>query len=343
MSRTGAIDSTLMALLACPRDHAPMQQDKDELCCPHGHRYPVADGIPVFILGEKDQTIGIASASLRAAVDRVGAPLYVDTLGLSEDEKRGIVRDFDPDAAIDAAISYLIGATSGFGYVGQIGRLERYPIPDIPIPQGAGGLLLDIGCNWGRWSVAAARKGWRPVGIDPSLGALMAARRAFAGGDEAIHYVCGDARYLPFRPNVFAAAFSYSVLQHFSEDDAEAALAEVGRVLAPGGFAKIQMAHAGGLRSRQIMRRKGYAASGPFRVRYWTLDRLRDVFSRCIGPAHIRAEAFGGLGLLAEDRDVVSARAKLLIAASVALRSLTRVAAPLLRLADSVYVEAVKR
>jgi cyclopropane fatty-acyl-phospholipid synthase-like methyltransferase len=44
---------------------------------------------------------------------------------------------------------------------------------------GAGKLLLDIGCSWGRWSISAARNGWCVVGIDPSLGAIMAARRAF--------------------------------------------------------------------------------------------------------------------------------------------------------------------
>ena len=36
--------------------------------------------------------------------------------------------------------------------------------------------LLDIGCSWGRWSLAAAARGYDAVGIDPSLGAIMAAR-----------------------------------------------------------------------------------------------------------------------------------------------------------------------
>ena len=44
----------------------------------------------------------------------------------------------------------------------------------LDLPRGP---LLDIGCSWGRWSLAAARKGYSVVGIDPSLGAVMAARR----------------------------------------------------------------------------------------------------------------------------------------------------------------------
>src|SRR5262245_37030461 len=63
------------------------------LYCAAGHNYPIVDGIPVFLMAEKDQTIGVASASLRAAQTTVGGPLYIDTLGLSNDEKRGIEKD----------------------------------------------------------------------------------------------------------------------------------------------------------------------------------------------------------------------------------------------------------
>jgi len=343
MAEPAPIDPRLLSLLACPRDHAPLQTDGHRLCCPHGHRYPVVDGIPVFLLPETEQTIGLTAASLRAAQTRDGAPLFIDTVGVSEEERRGIQRDWRADAEVDAVISYLIGATCGFGYLGQIGRLRRYPIPGVPLPRGEGRLMLDIGCSWGRWSVAAARKGWVPVGLDPSLGALAASRRAFAGREPPMHRVCGDARYLPFRADVFDAAFSYSVLQHFSEADAETAFAEIGRVLARGGLAKIQMAHAGGLRSRQIVRRHRDVADAPFRVRYWSLERLRATFTRRIGPGRLSAEAFGGLGLLADDWSLVSMKAKLLITASGFIRAIARIAPALIRLADSVYVDAVKR
>ena len=224
-------------------------------------------GIPVFLLAEKEQTIGIATASLKAAESAIGSPLYVDTLGLSEEEKRGIERDWIAGGKVDPAISYLIGATSGWGYVNSIGRLESYPIPEIPVGDGNGELLLDVGSNWGRWSVSAACKGWRVVGIDASLGALLAAQRAFSGIELDIALVCGDARFLPFKPDLFRCAFSYSVIQHFSERDAELSIAELGRVLRRGGVAKIQMAHKGGLRSTYSRTRQNYLDGGPFRVR----------------------------------------------------------------------------
>jgi SAM-dependent methyltransferase/uncharacterized protein YbaR (Trm112 family) len=339
---TKLFDGRLLAILECPRDHDELSLDGDCLCCASGHRYPIVDGIPVFLLAEKEQTIGIASASLKAAESGTGYPLYLDTLGLSEDERRGIEKDWKAGGSVDPAISYLVGATSGFGYVDLIGRLREYPIPDIPIDSCAGELLLDVGSNWGRWSVSAARKGWRVIAIDPSLGALMAAQRAFAAMGLDISFICGDARYLPFKAHLFRGAFSYSVLQHFSEQDAETAIAELGRVLRQGGFSKIQMAHRGGLRSTYIRTSRDYADAGVFRVRYWSLESIRVVFERNIGPTKLIAEAFGGLGLLAEDRKIASKKARLLIALSILLKKLARFVPGLIKFADSIYVVSVR-
>ena len=336
------IDSHLLNLLVCPRDHSELNFEDGQLSCAHAHRYPIVNGIPVFIVGEKEQTLAVAAASLRGAESGIGHPLYVDTLGLSEEQKRGIERDWNAEAKVDAAISYLVGATSGLGYVELIGRLESYPIPRIPVANGDGKLLLDIVSNWGRWSVSAAQKGWRVVGIDPSLGALLAAQRAFSRMSLDVTFICGDARYLPFKSDTFQCAFSYSVIQHFSEMDTEIAVAEVGRVLSRGGFAKIQMAHKGGLRSIYSNTCCDCAKGGKFRVRYWSLAALRNVFEERIGPTTVKAEGFGGLGLLAEDRPYVSNGAKFLIIISTFLKGLSLLLNPLIRLADSVYVVSVK-
>src|SRR5262249_3473011 len=137
------VDSNLLRLLECPRDGFELRAEGRQLCCAAGHRYPVVKGVPVFLLGEKEQTIGIASASLKSAESGIGAPLFVDTLGLSQEEKWGVERDWIARGKLDPAISYLIGATSGLGYVNLIGRLDSYPIPDIPVGSGDGNLLLD--------------------------------------------------------------------------------------------------------------------------------------------------------------------------------------------------------
>jgi SAM-dependent methyltransferase/uncharacterized protein YbaR (Trm112 family) len=337
------IDIWLLSLLECPRDHSELRVESGHLCCAQGHRYPILSGVPVFLLVEKEQTIGIATESLKAAESANGSPLYIDTLGISEEEKRGIERDWVAGSKIDAAISYLVGATSGWGYVNSIGRLESYPIPEIPIGPADGELFLDVGSNWGRWSVSAARKGWKVVGIDPSLGAILAAKRAFSGLGLELAFVCGDARFMPFKAHIFQCVFSYSVIQHFSETDAEIAVGELGRVLRRGGFAKIQMAHKGGLRSTYSRTRRDYLNGGPFRVRYWSLTAMRDVFEKKIGPSTLMAEAFGGLGLLAEDQKYVSTKATVLIAVSMLLKKLSVFIRPLVRLSDSVYIVSTKR
>jgi SAM-dependent methyltransferase len=171
----------------------------------------------------------------------------------------------------------------------------------------------------------------------------MAARRAFSGFGADIAWVCGDARFLPFKAKAFRCAFSYSVIQHFSEADAQLAIAEIGRVLRRDGFAKIQMAHKGGLRSIYARTRADYLDGGSFRVRYWSLAAMREVFAKDIGPTRLSAEAFGGLGLLGEDRSFVPLKVKVLISISMMLKTLAKAVPALIKFADSVYVVATKR
>lgn len=338
MNDSHTIDADLLDLLVCPRDHTRLRVESGALYCAQGHRYSVVGGVPILLLGEKEHTIGVAKSSLDAAETGIGGPLFIDTLGISYTERRGVERAWSADSSVDAVISYLVGATSGWAYNDLIGKMERYPIPNIPIGNGAGKLMLDVGCSWGRWSVSAARKGWKTVGLDPSLGAVLAAKRAFSSKGFELAFVCGDARFLPFRSNLFDCVFSYSVIQHFSENDAELAVKEIGRVLSQGGIAKIQMAHKGGLRSTYSRTRPDYLDSGQFRVRYWSLASLRSAFSRNIGSTTIVAEGFGGLGLLNEDKHLLSRKTKFIILLSTLLKKLSSHVSLLISFADSVYV-----
>src|SRR5438105_2145033 len=98
------MDSRLLTLLVCPRDHTKLRIKDSQLCCSAGHKYPVLDGVPVLLLAEKDQTIGVAPASLEAADKGVGGPLYAATLGLSDEEKRGVELNWTKATEIDPVI-----------------------------------------------------------------------------------------------------------------------------------------------------------------------------------------------------------------------------------------------
>jgi len=286
----------------------------------------------------------VAEASLRAAETGVGGPFYLDTLGsLSATEKSIVEQELYRGVAIDPVISWRVLATSGYGYSSLRGKLKSYPIPEIKLdPTNHGQWLLDVGCNWGRWSLSAARKGWCVVGIDPSLGALMAARRMAAAEETKIAVVCGDARFMPFKAGAFDAVFSYSVLQHFDDPDLHAALAEIARVMAKSGVSKIQMAHRGGIMSTYHRTRSGHINTDRFSVRYLSWQSLQDAFEKTIGPTILRAEAFGGLGLLYSDRNIVSPWARFVITISEAMKRAARILPPLRYVSDSVLVESHK-
>jgi SAM-dependent methyltransferase/uncharacterized protein YbaR (Trm112 family) len=336
------MNSELLTILQCPRDGSSLRVDNAGLRCQEGHRYPIVEGVPILLLPEQQQTIALARASWEAAQTREGAPLFVETLGLSTEEKRCIEADAQKNPYIDPVVSWLVGATSGCAYKPSMGRLRSYPIPKIKFSDGSGQLLLDVGCSWGRWTISAGRNGWRAIGIDPSLGALLAAQRVAKQLFVNISFVCGDARFLPFKTETFHAAHSYSVLQHFSEDNAEMALREIGRILRPDGTSKIQMAHIGGMRSR-YRRRPEYKSPEEFQVRYWSLPQLESAFERAIGRSTIRAEAFGGLGLLPEEFRQVSYAGQALITLSEMLKRATQLAPSLIRLADSIVVESCRK
>jgi uncharacterized protein len=49
------IDPGLLAILACPADHAPVTDSQTHLVCTScGRRYPVREGIPVMLVEEAE-------------------------------------------------------------------------------------------------------------------------------------------------------------------------------------------------------------------------------------------------------------------------------------------------
>ncbi len=99
-----------------------------------------------------------------------------------------------------------------------------------------GGRVLDIGVGTGLLAGLAAPRADEYVGIDSSVAMLARATRKAAEQQLDNTVLCrGDARRLPFPDAGFDAVVSSFVLPHFSRDEKPVVLAEVARVLRPGG------------------------------------------------------------------------------------------------------------
>jgi len=97
----------------------------------------------------------------------------------------------------------------------------------------AGRRVLEVGCGTGRLAAALAERGARVWGVDPSED-MLAQARATAG--KGVGFKLGRAEALPFKDGWFERAVLRLVVHLV---DRPRALAELARVLAPGGRAAI--------------------------------------------------------------------------------------------------------
>ncbi|HZL59300.1 MAG TPA: methyltransferase domain-containing protein [Stellaceae bacterium] len=321
------MESDLETLLACPLHRGPLRRDGGFLRCTEGCAYPVFGAVPFLLPREIHHTHGGIAAESFALADRiaVGAANVDDGAG---------------GADIDAFVQRMVGNTNSQLYRSAIGGLIRYPIPALPLPPAQPGeRLLDIGSGWGRWSFAAAQAGYRAVGLDPSLEAALAASRIVRQLGLDASFVVGDSRFMPFRPQIFSKAFSYSVLQHFAKEDVRATLRSLAPALRPGGVAKLHLLNRYGLRSLQVQLSHFWRAARGFETRYWgPREMLRD-FVSLLGPSTLEIDGFFVQGRY-EDRALFKPHHRFLVEASQALKMAARGMPMLKYVADNLFVSS---
>jgi ubiquinone/menaquinone biosynthesis C-methylase UbiE len=124
-------------------------------------------------------------------------------------------------------------------------RKEPWLPPILATIAARHGKLLEVGCGQGTDALQicrALRPGSTYLGIDYSGGSIASARGAIheAGPlSVAPAFEQGDACSLPFDDGSFDAVYSMGVLHHI--DDTDKSIAEVFRVLRPGGTAYVAL------------------------------------------------------------------------------------------------------
>jgi SAM-dependent methyltransferase len=116
-------------------------------------------------------------------------------------------------------------------------NFDRFPIR-------TGDRVLDLGCGGGRHAFEAHRRGARVVALDADPAVLKDVRDMFAAqaavgeaepdGAVAVH---AEAESLPFPDASFDRVIAAEILEHLPDD--RPVLAEITRVLAPGGLLAI--------------------------------------------------------------------------------------------------------
>ena len=145
-----------------------------------------------------------------------------------------------------------------------------------------GELVLDLGCGFGRHAFGALRRGADVVAGDlgraelAEVASMVTAMRA-AGeipGEAVGCPAAADARRLPFADGAFDRIIAAEVLEHIADDGA--ALAELARVLRPGGTLAVTVPSWGPEKLCWLLSEDYHApAVADGHVRIYTLRRLR--------------------------------------------------------------------
>ena len=141
---------------------------------------------------------------------------------------------------------------------------EPYIRPFARFEQGAGKKVLEIGVGMGadhlQWALARPR---RLAGIDLTEKGIHYTRERLRARGLSSELFIANAEQLPFARDTWDIVYAWGVLHH--SPDPRRAIAEVHRVLTPGGTARVMLYHRYGLAFRLIWLRHSWLEGQPAR------------------------------------------------------------------------------
>ena len=352
------IDSWFLSNLVCPVDHQSLRVSgppspegfggaSGALTCEAGHRYPVVDGVPIMLRPDVPQTI-VVGGCLVAPGSRSGTgcaragPLPgitrhqrgrkarsrgAGTHERSDRSRRRLPRRGDQRPDVQAPDRRAEAVPDSRHHRCRLARARR---------------LLDIGCSWGRWTLAAEAKGYeahrhRSVAWsgDGSPSRRAAARRAESVSRRrcALLAVCPEAFDVTYSVQRAAAHASFRRGSGGRRDGPRLE----GRRQRQGADGRPPSAS-----DACITRRGGaFRAASGFEVRYWTIPApgpaVRTPHRR--RPA-VDVDCYFGIGLQPSDEPLMTSGLKRMHAGVGASEGGEPPVSALVWVADSVFVES---
>jgi SAM-dependent methyltransferase len=142
-----------------------------------------------------------------------------------------------------------------------------------------GDRLIEVGAGFGR--LAGEYAGYASVVLLDSSEVHVAAARQLLGADPRFDVVLGDACALPYAGGSFDTAVCVRVLHHFA--DPGPVVAEMARILRPGGTLVLEYANKRNLKSiaRRVLGRQSWSPFEPGSVQYRPLHFDHSPVSIC--------------------------------------------------------------
>jgi SAM-dependent methyltransferase len=179
-------------------------------------------------------------------------------------------------------------------------ELEPYIFDFARFADGRGKDVLEIGVGMGADHLGWAKSLPRSLtGIDLTPRAIEHTRARIETHGLASTLECADAEHLPFPDNSFDIVYSWGVLHH--SPDTPRAIAEVHRVLRPGGVARVMIYHYWSITGYLLWLRYGMLAG----------RSLRSVYARYLESPGTKAYTVAEARYMFRDFPSVSARTQL--------------------------------